>query len=90
MLDGGGLWCAARAEVAQVMTPANVNAWLATTRALDQDGDVRRVAVPAPFNKTWLEQKLHGKVMGVLQKIDYIALDIQHVKRVEYVVRAVA
>ncbi len=35
----------------QVMTSENVNALLASTRALDQDGDVLRVAVRAPFNK---------------------------------------
>jgi chromosomal replication initiation ATPase DnaA len=86
MLDGGGLWRAARAEVAQVMTPANVNAWLATTRALDQDGAVLRVAVPAPFTKTWLEQKLHGTVMAALHTIDGDALGVERVGRVEDVV----
>ena len=55
------------------MTVENVNMWLATTRALDQGGEALRVAVPTPFNKTWLEQKLAGKVAGVLHKIDYAA-----------------
>ncbi len=84
------VWRAVLAELAQVMTVENFNAWLGTTRALDQDGAVLRVAVPAAFNKTWLEQKLHGKVAGALQKIDYDALGAGRVERVEYVVEVAA
>jgi len=79
------VWRAALYELAQVLTPENFNAWLATTRALDQDGELLRVAVPAAFNKTWLEQKLAGKVMGALHKIDD-TLAIGRVGRVAYVV----
>jgi len=79
------VWHAVLDELAQVMTSENFNAWFATTRALDQDGEVLRVAVPAPFNKAWLEQKLHGKVTGALHKIDD-TLAIGRVGRVEYVV----
>jgi len=84
------VWRAALAELAQVMTPENFNAWLASTRALDQDGELLRVAVPTPFNRQWLEAKLHGKVTSVLQKIDYDALGAGRVGRVEYVVEAAA
>jgi len=58
---------------------------LASTRAVGQEGEVLRVAVPTPFNKTWLEQKLHGKVTGALHKIDD-TLAIGRVGRVAYVV----
>jgi len=64
----------------------NYNVWLAATRALDQEGELLRVAVPAPLNKTWLEQKLHGKVAGALHKIDYDALHVEHIGRVAYVI----
>ncbi len=84
------VWRAVLDELAQVMTSENYNAWFATTRALDQDGEVLRVAVPAAFNKTWLEHKLAGKVMGALHKIDYDTLGIECVGRVEYVVDAAA
>jgi len=84
------VWRAVLDELAQVMTAENFNAWLASTRALDQDSEVLRVAVPAAFNKTWLEQKLHGKVTGALHKIDYDALGAGRVERVEYVVAAAA
>ncbi len=84
------VWRAVLDELAQVLTPENFNAWLATTRALDQDGAVLRVAVPAAFNKTWLEQKLAGKVRGALHTIDYAGLHTEPVARVEYVVAAAA
>ncbi len=45
------MWRAALDELAQVMTSENFNAWLASTRALDQHGEVLRVAVPAAFNQ---------------------------------------
>jgi len=84
------VWRAALDELAQVMTAENFNAWLATTRALDQDGELLRVAVPAAFNKTWLDTKLAGKVADALHKIDYDALGTGRVERVEYIVAVAA
>ncbi len=80
------VWRAVLDELAQVMTSENFNAWLASTRALGQDGEVLRVAVPAVFNKTWLEQKLRGKVAGALHTINDAALHTERVAHVEYVV----
>ncbi len=79
------VWRAVLDELAQVLTPENFNTWLASTRAVGQEGEVLRVAVPTPFNKTWLEQKLHGKVTGAMHKIDD-TLASGRVGRVEYVV----
>jgi len=84
------VWRAVLDELAQVLTPENFNAWLATTRALDQEGALLRVAVPAAFNRDWLACKLAGKVMAALHKIDYDALGAGRVARVEYVVEATA
>ncbi len=84
------VWRAVLDELAQVMTSENFNAWLATTRALGQEGETLRVAVPAAFNKAWLDTKLAGCVDRALQKIDYDALGTGRVARVEYVVEAVA
>jgi len=86
IVEEHSVWRAVLDELAQVMTSENYNAWFATTRALDQDGEVLRVAVPAAFNKTWLEQKLAGKVMGALHTIDDDACGAERVERVEYVV----
>jgi len=84
------VWRAVLDELAQVMTAENYNAWLASTRALDQDGDVLRVAVPAAFNKTWLEHKLAGKVAAALHTIDYAVLRVEPIVRVAYVVEPAA
>ncbi len=84
------VWRAVLDDLVQVMTSENFNAWLATTRALDQDGELLRVAVPAAFNKTWLDTKLAGKVADALHKIDYDTLRAKRVARVEYVVAATA
>jgi len=86
------VWRAVLDELAQVMTSENFNAWLASTRALDQDGELLRVVVPAAFNKTWLEQKLAGKVLSALERLDYGRLDdaVTRVRRVEYSVEEVA
>ncbi len=80
------VWHTVLDELAHLLTTENFNAWLATTRVLDQEGEVLRVAVPAAFNKTWLEQKLAGKVVAALHKIDDDTLAIGRVKRVEYIV----
>jgi len=84
------IWRAALNELAGVLTTENFNTWLATTRVIAQEGEVLRVAVPAAFNKTWLEQKLHGKVTGALHRIDYNVLGEARVARVEYVVEVAA
>ncbi len=84
------VWRAVLDELAQVITSENFNAWLASTRVVHQEGEVLRVAVPAAFNKAWLDTKLAGKVAGALQKIDYAALGAGRVGRVEYVVDAAA
>ncbi len=44
----------------------------------------------SPPNKAWLDTKLAGRVARVLQKIDYDALGVGRVERVEYVVEAAA
>ncbi len=48
------------------------------------------MVVPAASNKTWLEQKLHGKVTGALHTIDYNDLCAERVERVEYVIGVAA
>ena len=90
IVEGHPVWHAVLDELAQVMTSENFNAWFATTRALGQDGEVLRIAVPAAFNKVWLEQKLAGKVMAALHKVDDDGLHTAPVARVAYVVEAAA
>jgi chromosomal replication initiation ATPase DnaA len=62
------------------MTPENYNTWLAQTRVVSQQGDLLRIAVPKPFHRDWLENKLHGRIMTTLRRLGYAGV------RVEYVV----
>jgi len=82
------VWRAILDELAQIMTSENFNAWLATTRALGQEGEVLRVEVPTAFHKTWLEHKLAGKVLQALQALDDERLHerAERVTRIAYVV----
>ena len=48
------------------------------------------MAVPAAFNKTWLEQKLAGKVTSALRTVNDDAPCAERVERVEYVIEVVA
>ena len=56
------VWRAVLDALGQVLTVENVNAWLASTRALD----TRTVRRRASFNREWLAQRL----AGTLHKID--------------------
>lgn len=73
------MWCAVLGELSQVLTSENFNAWLASTRVVSQDGELLRVSVPAPFNKQWLEGKLHGRVRGTLDRLGYASWHVQYV-----------
>ncbi len=90
IVEEHSVWRAVLDDLAQVMTSENFNAWLASTHALDQEGEVLRVAVPAAFNKTWLEQKLAGKVTSALRTVNDDAPCTERVERVEYVIEVVA
>ncbi len=77
------VWRAALDELATAMTTENFNTWLAPTHALDQDGVLLRVAVPAPFHQQWLDQRLRGTIERAVARIDTEV-------RVEFVVAVAA
>ncbi len=59
-------WRAVLDDAREVQTPENYAMWFAKTRVIAREGDVRRVAVPTPLHKHWLEQKLQGRIRGSL------------------------
>jgi len=63
------VWRAALGELAQVLTPENYNAWLATTRAVSQEGDTMRIAVVDAFHHTWLDRRLRGTIERALAHV---------------------
>ena len=86
------VWRAVLGELSTILTTENFNAWLSTTRARSQVGNVLQVVVPGQFAKDWLEHKLNGRVVNALERVDYGQLGYsgERVTRVEYVVEAVA
>jgi len=63
------IWRAVLAELAQVFTPENYNAWLATTRAVSQEGETMRITVVDAFHHTWLDRRLRGTIERALAHV---------------------
>lgn len=78
------VWSAVLAELHLVLTPENYNTWLAGTRVVREDGDILYIAVPKPFHKEWLQNKLNGRIVNTLQRLGH-----EHA-RVEYIVEVAA
>jgi hypothetical protein len=73
------IWRTVLDELRLVMTPENYNAWLAQTRVVGQQGDLLRIAVPKPFHRDWLENKLHGRIMTTLRRLGYMGVQVEYV-----------
>jgi DNA-binding MarR family transcriptional regulator len=81
--EANPVWRATLAALRREMTPATFATWLAPTRALDQAGDVLRVAVPGPPHRVWLE-RIGGRIGEALASAGHAGV------RVEYVVEVAA
>jgi len=73
------VWAAALGELRLILTPENYATWFASTRVLMRTGDLLRIGVPKPFQRDWLEYKLHGRVTGVLQRLGHDGLRVEWV-----------
>jgi len=65
------VWLQALEELRNVLTPENFNTWLADTYVISQEGNLLLVAVPKPFQKDWLDNKLRGRVESVLRRLGH-------------------
>jgi len=73
------IWKQALDELAQEITPENYAYWLRDTRVVSQDGNSLTLAVSTPFHKTWLEQRLQGRVQRVLTRLGYEHIQVSYV-----------
>ena len=73
------IWRRVLDELRLVMTPENYNTWLAQTWLVRQEGDLLRIAVPKPFHRDWLENKLHGRIMHTLQRLGHAGVQVEYV-----------
>src|ERR671933_2138530 len=71
------IWRAVLEELRLVMTPEHYNTWLAQTRVVSQQGDLLRIAVPKPFHRDWLENKLHRRIMTTMQRLGYTGMQVE-------------
>jgi hypothetical protein len=70
------LWTAVLARLAQQMTPANYQTWLADTHPLGRRGSTLVVAAPSAFVREWLQTRFRALVRRALLEI---APDLQDV-----------
>jgi chromosomal replication initiation ATPase DnaA len=73
------IWRRVLDELRLVMTPENYNTWLAPTWLVSQEGDLLRIAVPKPFHRDWLQNKLHGRIMHTLQRLGHAGVQVEYV-----------
>jgi hypothetical protein len=71
------VWAAALGELRLILTPENYATWLASTRVLTRTSDLLRIGVPKPFQRDWLEYKLHARVTGALQRLGHDGLRVE-------------
>jgi hypothetical protein len=76
------VWLRALEELRNVLTPENFDTWLADTYVISEEDNSLLVAVPKPFHKDWLNNKLRGRVESVLRRLGHGDI------RVEFVVVA--
>ncbi len=76
------VWRAALGELRTMVTADNYDTWLATTQVVTRTDEVLRIGALAPFQREWLERRLHRRVRDALDRIGHGRL------RVEYVVAA--
>ena len=75
-------WRAVLDDAREMLTAENYAMWFAQTRVIAREGDLRRIVVPSPLHKHWLEQKLRGRIQASLDQhgfghvtIDYVSAE---------------
>jgi chromosomal replication initiator protein len=69
-------------EMEVQLSKANFSMWLKDSRLVDRKDGTLIVALPSNFAKTWIEDKYHKNILGILRNMD------SSVKKVEFVINA--
>lgn len=72
-------WRAVLDDAREMLTAENYAMWFAQTRVIAREGDLRRVAVPTPLHKHWLDQKLRGRIRTSLDQHGFGQVTIDYV-----------
>jgi chromosomal replication initiator protein len=79
-MDLDQLWQSTLGEMEIQLSKANFSTWLKTSRLIDKKDGTFYVALPNNFAKTWVEEKYHKNILGILRMRD------NSVKKVEFVI----
>jgi hypothetical protein len=73
------IWKAVLHELQLVLTEANFQTWLATTRVLRQSENTLQVGVPRQFHADWLNHKLRTRITRTMERLGYAGLQVEFV-----------
>src|SRR5271165_1933537 len=76
------LWQTTLGEMEIQLSRANFVMWLRDSRLIDRKDGTLYVALPSNFAKTWIEDKYHKNILGILRNVD------SSVKKVEFVINS--
>jgi chromosomal replication initiator protein len=76
------IWQSTLGEMEIQLTKANFSMWLKDSQLIDRKDGTLYVALPSNFAKTWIEDKYHKNILGILRNMD------SSVKKVEFVINS--
>jgi chromosomal replication initiator protein len=79
-MDLEKLWQSTMGEMEIQLSKANFSMWLRDSRPVDWKEGTLYVALPSNFAKTWVEDKYHKNILGILRNLD------GSVKKIEFVI----
>ncbi|MGH2390407.1 MAG: DnaA N-terminal domain-containing protein, partial [Chloroflexota bacterium] len=78
MQPGAQIWQRALAELQQMMTKQNYNAWLQHTRCVGMEGSVLTVGVPSTFHAEYLEKRVPHMIGSALRVLGFDKLELRY------------
>ena len=76
------LWQSTLGEMEIQLSKANFSMWLKDSHLVDRRDGTLYVALPSSFAKTWIEDKYHKNILGIVRNMD------TSVKKVEFVINS--
>ncbi len=79
-MDLDKLWQTTLGEMEIQLSRANFSMWLKGSRLVDRKDDTLVVSLPSNFAKSWIEDKYHKNILGILRNRD------SSIKKVEFII----
>jgi chromosomal replication initiator protein len=75
---GAQIWQRTLAELQQMMTKQNYNAWLQHTRCVGMEGSILTVGVPSTFHAEYLEKRVPHMIGSALRVLGFDKLELRY------------